>query len=163
MTRLLPYPLLAIAFLVLWLLLVERISPGALLLGAALALAASGVLAALGMPKGRLGRLRLVPGLLFDVLVEVVRSNNAVARIILQPREPGARRAGFVRIPLDMRSPYGLSALACIVTATPGTVWVEHDAREGTMLLHVLDLVDEETWVRTIKDKWERRLMEIFE
>jgi multicomponent K+:H+ antiporter subunit E len=163
MTRLLPYPLLALAFLLLWLLLVESLSLGAILLGAVLAAAGSGVLAALQVPKGRLGRLRAVPGLLFDVLVEVVRSNNAVARIILQPSEPGARRSGFVRVPLDMRSPYGLSALACILTATPGTVWVDYDARRGTMLLHVLDLVDEETWVRTIKNKWERRLMEIFE
>ena len=163
MTRLLSYPLLALAFLLLWLLLVESISPGALLLGVVLAVAGSGVLAALGMPKGRLGRLRGVPALLLDVLKEIVRSNNAVARIILQPRAPGARRSGFVFIPLDMRNPYGLSALACILTATPGTVWVDYDARSGTMLLHVLDLVDEEIWVRTIKDKWERPLMEIFE
>ena len=163
MRRLLPHPLLAIAFLLLWLLLVESLSPGAVLLGVVLAVAGSGVLGALGMPRARLGRLRAVPGLLRDVLVEVVRSNNAVARIILQPRPPGTRRSGFVHIPLDMRSPYGLSALACILTATPGTVWVDYDARGGTMLLHVLDLVDEEIWVRTIKDKWERRLMEIFE
>ena len=33
----------------------------------------------------------------------------------------------------------------------------------GRLLLHVLDLVDEETWVRLIKDRYERRLMEIFE
>lgn len=163
MTRLLSYPLLAIAFLLLWLLLAESISPGALLLGLVLAVAGSGVLAALGVPKVRLGRLRSVPGLLFDVLMEIVRSNAAVARIILQPREPGARRSGFVRIPLDMRNPYGLSALACILTATPGTVWVDYEARGGTMLLHVLDLVDEEAWVRRIKDMWEARLMEIFE
>lgn len=163
MTRLLPYPLVAVAFLVLWLLLVGSVSAGAILLGTVLAVAGAGVLAALLVPRGRLGRLGAVPGLLIDVLVEVVRSNNAVARIILQPREPGARRSGFVHVPLDMRHPYGLSALACILTATPGTVWVDYDARTGTMLLHVLDLVDEETWVRTIKEKWERRLMEIFE
>jgi multicomponent K+:H+ antiporter subunit E len=162
-TRLLRYPLLALAFLALWLLLVESVSPGAILLGVVLAVAGSGVLAALGLPRGRLGGVLAVPRLLLDVLVEIVRSNNAVARIILQPREPGGRRSGFVHIPLDMRNPYGLSALACILTATPGTVWVDYDARSGTMLLHVLDLVDEETWVRTIKDKWERRLMEIFE
>jgi multicomponent K+:H+ antiporter subunit E len=163
MTRLLAYPLLAAGFVLLWLLLVESVSPGAILLGLVLAAAGSGVLAALGLPRGRLRRLHAVPGLLFDVLVEIIRSNNAVARIILQPSAPGARRAGFVHIPLDMRSPHGLSALACIVTATPGTVWVDYDARSGTMLLHVLDLVDEEAWVRTIKDKWERRLMGIFE
>ncbi len=160
--RLLPHPLLALAFLLLWLLLAESLSPGAILLGAVLGIAGSGVLAGLGFPTGLPRRLRSVPGLLRDVLVEVVRSNNAVARIILR-RDPGDRRAGFVQIPLDMRSPHGLSALACILTATPGTVWVDYDARAGTMLLHVLDLVDEETWIRTIKDKWERRLMEIFE
>ncbi|WP_137181751.1 Na+/H+ antiporter subunit E [Roseomonas sp. AR75] len=163
MRRLLSYPLLALCFLLLWLLLQQSVSPGAILLGAVLAAAGSGMLAVLMLPKGRLGRLRLVPGLLRDVLVEIVRSNNAVARIILQPREPGARRSGFVHIPLDMRNPYGLSALACILTATPGTVWVDYDARGGTMLMHVLDMVDEETWVRTIKQKWERPLMEIFE
>lgn len=163
MTRLLPYPLAAIAFLLLWLLLAESVAPGAVLLGLILAAVGSGVLAALGMPQPRLGRLRPVPGLLLDVLVEVVRSNNAVARIILLPPAPGSRRSGFVVVPLDLRHPYGLSALACILSATPGTVWVEYDAQAGTMLLHVLDLQDEEGWVRTIKDKWERRLMEIFE
>ena len=163
MRRLLPYPLLALAFLALWLLLNESTSPGALLLGTALAVAGAAVLAGLGVPRGGAGRLRAVPGLLLDVLMEVVRSNNAVARIILQPGPPRDRRAGFVRVPLDMRSPHGLSALACILTATPGTVWVDYDAHDGTMLLHVQDLVDEESWVRTIKEKWEGRLMEIFE
>ena len=100
--------------------------------------------------------------LAWTVLVEVVRSNNAVARVILAP---GRRelKSGFVHVPLDMRDPYGLTALACIVTATPGTVWVEYDSAKGTMLLHVLDLIDEEEWVRIIKDRYERRLMEIFE
>jgi multicomponent K+:H+ antiporter subunit E len=162
-TRWLPYPLLILAFLALWLLLVESVSPGALLLGVILAIAGVGALAALAPPPVRLRRLSAVPGLLRDVLVEIVRSNNAVARIILGLGESRARRSGFVAIPLDMRSPYGLAALACILTATPGTLCVEYDSAEGTMLLHVLDLIDEETWVRIVKDKWERRLMEIFE
>ena len=98
-----------------------------------------------------------------DILFEVVRSNNAVARIIARPSSAPTRRSGFVRIPLDMRSPHGLAALACTLTATPGTVWVDYDSADGTMLLHVLDLIDEEAWVRIVKDRWERRLMEIFE
>ncbi len=163
MSRLLPYPFAALGLLLLWLLLQESVSAGAIVFGAILALAGGGVLAVLRVPVGRRIRWRPVPGLLRDVLMEVVRSNNAVARIILQSRDPTARRSGFVQVPLDMRDPRGLSALACILTATPGTVWVDYDSRDGTMLLHVLDLVDEEIWVRIIKDKWERRLMEIFE
>jgi multicomponent K+:H+ antiporter subunit E len=163
MTRRLPYLLFPLALLALWLLLTGSTSPGSLLLGAILALAGSGALAALTPPKARLRRLSVVPGLLRDIFVEIVRSNNAVARIILQPSGPQARRSGFVLIPLDMRNPYGLAALACIVTATPGTVWVEYDSARSAMLLHVLDLVDEEAWVRIIKGRWEHRLMEIFE
>src|SRR4051812_9320171 len=163
MTRWLPYLLFGLALLVLWLLLTASTSLGSLLLGVVLALAGTGALAALTPPKAHLRRLSTVPGLLRDVLVEVVRSNNAVARIILQPSGPRTCRSGFVLVPLDMRSPYGLAALACIVTATPGTVWVEYDSARSTMLLHVLDLVDEEGWVRIIKGRWEHRLMEIFE
>lgn len=31
------------------------------------------------------------------------------------------------------------------------------------MLLHVLDLIDEDEWRRIIKERYEKRLMEIFE
>lgn len=163
MTRWLPHPLAALVLLLMWLLLTESVSRGAFLLGGALALAGSWALAALTPPKARLRRFSAVPGLLRDVLAEVVRSNYAVARLILGPGGGRTRRAGFVLVPLTMRDPHGLAALACILTATPGTVWVEYDSAEGTMLLHVLDLIDDEEWVRIVKDKWERRLMEIFE
>ena len=163
MKRWLPYPLMALALLAMWLLLAESVSPGAVLLGSILAGAGSWVLVTLAPPRARFRRLSTVPGLLRDVLVEVVRSNNAVARIILQPRRARTGHAGFVLIPLDMRDPYGLAALACILTATPGTVWVEYDSAESTMLLHVLDLIDKEEWIHAVKHKWERRLMEIFE
>jgi multicomponent K+:H+ antiporter subunit E len=163
MRRWLPYPVVALGLLGLWLLLVGRISPGALLLGSALAIAGSATLVALMMPIARMRRLSIVPGLLFDIAREVVRSNNAVTWIILGRGQSAGPRSGFVRIPLDMRSPHGLAALTCILTATPGTVWVEYDSSDRTMLLHVLDLIDDEAWVRIVKDRWERRLMEIFE
>jgi multicomponent K+:H+ antiporter subunit E len=68
-----------------------------------------------------------------------------------------------MKIPLDLRDPYGLAALACIITATPGTVWAGLSPDGGTLTIHVLDLQDEEAWVRIIKQRYERRLMEIFE
>ncbi|CAH2605480.1 putative K(+)/H(+) antiporter subunit E (plasmid) [Rhodovastum atsumiense] len=163
MTRRLRFPVLMPALLAIWLLLTASLSAGNVLLGALLALVISATATVLTLPQGRLRLLgRTVPRLLWTVLVEVVRSNTAVARIILRLGSPRHRRSGFVRIPLDMRNPYGLATLACIITATPGTLWVDYDDSEGTMLLHVLDLIDEDAWVRIIKDKWERPLMEIF-
>lgn len=162
MKRRLPLSLLAGALLLMWLLLVGSATPGAILLGLVLSVTAVWLLLVLEPPRTSLRRPLTALKLFWVVLVEVFRSNNAVARIILSPQTRG-RTSGFVRIPLDMRNPYGLTMLACIVTATPGTVWAEYNSADRTMLLHVLDLIDEEQWVRIIKDRYERRLMEIFE
>jgi multicomponent K+:H+ antiporter subunit E len=89
-------------------------------------------------------------------------SNIAVARIVLSPATR-QRVAGFLSMPLELRHPGGLAVMACIVTATPGTSWARYDAARNTVTIHVLDLVDEEEWIRTFKQRYERRLQEIFE
>jgi multicomponent K+:H+ antiporter subunit E len=162
MRRLLPYPLLALALLAMWLLLNQSVAPGAIVLGSVLAFGASWVLKALDPPVTRFRRPVAALKLTLVVLIEIVRSNNAVAWIILSKRASN-RKSGFVHIPLDTRNPYSLAALACIVTATPGTIWVEYDSTDNTMLLHVLDLIDEQQWVEIIKQRYEKRLVEIFE
>ncbi len=162
MQRWLPFPLLTLALLGAWLLLNESIAMGTVLLGGAFAVFLSRYLLLLEIPRTRLRRLGAVVRLMFVVLAEIVRSNNAVARIILW-RGRRQRSSGFVQIPLEMRNPYGLAALACIITATPGTLWVEYDSTRSIMLLHVLDLVDDEVWVKTIKERYEKELMEIFQ
>ncbi len=141
----------------------ERDARGrAVLLGGIVALGAVWGLRALQEPAARLRRPRAAIELVWLVFIDIVRSNVAVARIALQPGVRG-RTAGFVAIPLRLRNPVGLAALACIITATPGTAWAGYDSRSGVLTIHVLDLVDEETWMRTIRDRYERRLMEIFE
>ena len=94
------------------------------------------------------------------VLRDIVRSNIAVARIVLGGREV---HSGFVKIPLDLADAHGLAVLAGIVTATPGTVWVDHDAATSMLTLHVLDLKSETEWIDWIKGRYERLLMGIFE
>lgn len=162
MTRWLPLPLLTATLLAVWLILNESVSPGAIILGGVLAVGTVRMLMALEPPQGRFRRPLAALQLLLVVLADIVRSNTAVARIILR-RKAGNRTSGFVRIPLDLRAPYGLAALACIITATPGTIWVEYESAGNTVLLHILDLVDEETWAETIKERYEKRLIEVFE
>ena len=97
------------------------------------------------------------------VFVDIVRSNIAVARIVLGLTGKRAIRSGFLEVPLDMRDPYGLAALATIVTSTPGTIWAGLSQDSATLTLHVLDLRDERASIDTIKQRYERLLMEIFE
>ncbi|WP_353181204.1 Na+/H+ antiporter subunit E [Bosea sp. (in: a-proteobacteria)] len=161
MSRVLPYPLLSAALLLMWLLLTS-FSPGQFLLGAVVAMGASRAMASLQPDKPRLRRWQLIPRLLGIVTLDILQSNIAVAGVIL--RGGGRdRRPGFVAIPLDLRDRTGLAVLACIVTSTPGTAWVEHAPDTGVLLIHVLDLVDEAEWVSLIKHRYERLLMEIFE
>lgn len=160
MTRWLPFPRVSAALLLMWLLLQDSLAPGQLLLGALLALALPQLLAALGHARAGAHRPRAVLRLAGRVALDVARSNFAVARLLLRPRP---RRAGFVRIPLTLRQPNGLAVLACIVSATPGTIWVDYDSARGVLLIHVLDLVDADTWIGTIRGRYETLLLEIFE
>ncbi len=161
MNRVLPHPILAAALLLMWMSLTS-FSAGQLLLGGFLALAASRTMAALQPSKPRLRRWQLIPRLIGIVIMDILRSNFAVASIILQVRRP-ERVSGFVAIPLDLRDRTGLAVLACIVTSTPGTAWIEYAHDTGVLLIHVLDLVDEEEWIALIKNRYEALLMEIFE
>jgi multicomponent K+:H+ antiporter subunit E len=161
MRRWLPYPLLWALLVAMWLALNETLDPAHVILGAAAALAGVLGLRLLQPPRTRLRRPRVAAVLLGLVFADVVRSNVAVAGIVLGPRRR-PRTAGFVEIPLQMRHPVGLAALACIITSTPGTSWAGYDPASGVLTMHVLDLVDREAWVRTIKDRYERRLAEIF-
>jgi multicomponent K+:H+ antiporter subunit E len=101
--------------------------------------------------------------LLGRVLLDVVRSNIAVARIVLGLVGGRQIKSGFLQIPMEMRDPHGLAVLATIITSTPGTVWVDLTPDGSTLTLHVLDLRDEEGWIHTIKNRYEQPLMEIFE
>jgi multicomponent K+:H+ antiporter subunit E len=163
MNRWLPFPVLSLALLAMWLVLNQTLDAGHVLLGTALGLGGGQVLAGLQAPGHRMRRRGGALAILFArVLIDVVRSNIAVARIVLQPGIRG-RTSGFVTLPLELRHRGGLAALACIVTATPGTSWARYDAARSILTIHVLDLVDEEAWVRLFKERYERRLMEIFE
>lgn len=162
MSRVLPYPVLTVALLLMWMLLTS-FSPGQFLLGGVIAAAASRAMAALHPSKPRLRRWQVIPKLFGMVILDILQSNVAVASIILQGGRRRHRVSGFVAIPLDLRDSTGLAVLACIVTSTPGTAWVEYAHDTGVLLIHVLDLKDEEEWITLIKNRYEALLMEIFE
>jgi multicomponent K+:H+ antiporter subunit E len=163
MKRWLPYPRISALLLIVWLLLNQSLAPAHILLGALLALATPLLLALLQPPRGHASRPLIALLLAWQVLIDIINSNIAVAKIILRPRPNHGRTAGFVHIPLTTRHPYVLATLACIITATPGTIWVDYEPSSGILIIHVLDLVDEDAWINTITQRYERRLREIFE
>jgi multicomponent K+:H+ antiporter subunit E len=154
--------ILWLALLAMWLLLNQTLWPGHVILGALLAYGGVLVLRGLQGRASPVRRPRLAAELAWLVLADVVRSNLAVARLVLYQRSV-RRVAGFIDMPLATRHPGALAILACIITATPGTSWARYDRARNVVTIHVFDLIDEREWMTTFKDRYERRLMEIFE
>lgn len=163
MSRLIPHPLLSAGLLAMWLLL-NRPSPGHLLLGGALALFAGWALAALEPRRARPRRPGAMLRLGLIVFADILRSNAAVVRAILADLagRGGARRPCFAEIALRLEHPAGLAVLAMIVTATPGTAWIDHDPARRLLVIHILDARDREAACRRITDTYEALLLEIF-
>jgi multicomponent K+:H+ antiporter subunit E len=155
-------PVLVAILAGLWLVLNQSVAPRHVLLGALLGFVLSWAASTLRPLHARIRRLDVAAWLILVVLKDIVLNNLHVARIVLGPRAHRIR-SGFVRIPLELRDPHGLAALAVIVTATPGTVWSGLSPSDETLTLHVLDLEDERAVVELIKQRYERPLMRIFE
>lgn len=154
---------LGVALLIIWVLLNGTWSVGQVLVGLALSVVMLLLCASLRPVRPRLRRPHVLVALLVTVFVDVVRSNIGVARIILGMTARREVHSGFLDIPLDLRDPHALAILAAIVTSTPGTAWAGLSADGSTLTLHVLDLQDEAYWIRTIKDRYERPLLRVFE
>ena len=161
MKRLFPTPLLSLTMWLAWLMLNESASSGHILLGALLAWAIP--LATLSMrpeqPRlkapGRVLRLGAI------VLRDIVVSNIDVARGVLGPER--ALSPGFVWVPLSIRDPHGIIALAGIITMTPGTLSAELTPDRRHLLVHAFNVTDAEALVADIKARYEAPLREIFE
>lgn len=157
-----PHPLVTIIIAILWLVL-TGFSAGQLVLAVAVGTVAGLAYARLTPDRVRLRRPDLIVLLFGRVVLDIIRSNYAVAGLILTQGRQGRRRAGFVRIPLELTEPNGLAILAIIVTSTPGTAWIEYDPADGHLLLHVFDLLEDDDWIHIIKSRYEALLLEIFQ
>ncbi len=161
MRRWLPYPALSLFLLVVWLVLNQSLALGHIVIGAALAVVLGIGFRRLRPPPLRIRRHRLLLRLVIRVIGDVVRSNLALMRVIVGGRS-SSLTSGFVAIPLQLSNPYGLAVLACIITATPGTIWMSYETQNRVLLIHVFDLVDEDEWIRIVGERYASPLQEIF-
>lgn len=161
-SRLLPAPLLSCALLTLWLLLARGAGAGQVLIGLALGLGVPLMTAKLRPSAVRVRRPLAVVRFILIVGHDVLVSSFQVAWGVLLSRwrSPAAR---FVIVPLDLRAPPGLAALAMVTTVVPGTVWSELALDRSALLLHVWNVDDEESFVARFKARYEMPLREIFE
>lgn len=159
--RLFPHPWLSLVLLGIWLLLVNEVSAGQLLLGALLGwIIALMIGQRLWLRPMALRRPDLMVRLAGRVLFDIVQANLEVAVLVLGPVR--RMQPAFIQVPLDLEHEMALTALISIVSLSPGTLCAELSDDRRMLLIHVLHLQDEAALVGTIKSRYEAPLKEIF-
>ena len=162
MSRLVPRPLIAIACAVVFVFLNNEVSVGAVVFGVILGLVIGQVSDRFWPGRPRLKKPLTIVAYLGVVLKDIFFSSIEVAKLVLFRRGRDLR-SQFITVPLDLRSPEAIAALAGTITLTPGTLSVDMSADGRALLVHCLNVDDPAAAIADIKDRYESRLKEIFE
>jgi len=162
LSRLLPHPILTVLLTLTWLLLVNGWSLNSLVFGFGLGLIIPIITQPFWPNRPRLRNPMMMFEYILVVLYDIVVANVVVARIVLF-KSNANRQPNWVTIPLELRTPEAITALAGTITMTPGTLSADVSAEGHALLVHCLDAPDPDAVRDDIKQRYERRLMEIFE
>lgn len=158
---LMPHPLLTLILAVVWILLQNQVSAGMVVFGIIL-----GILIPWSTsvwwpdtPQGfRMGKM--VSYSVF-VIWDIIVANVEVAWIVLTV--PNAKlKPAWIVVPLELKQPEAITLLAGTITLTPGTVSADLSDEGHSLLVHVLHTDDPDAVRDDIKERYERRLLEIF-
>ena len=160
MSRLIPHPGLSALLVVVWVLMVNDLTFGALFLGIII-----GVLLPLFTAPFWPGRpnVNYVAGLAYSGLVlwDIVVANFEVAAIILFKRNRDLQPAWLI-VPLELDTPEAITVFAGTISLTPGTVSADVSACGTYLLVHALDAPNPQADVDRIKSRYEARLNKVF-
>ncbi|MAM62877.1 Na+/H+ antiporter subunit E [Maritimibacter sp. UBA3975] len=160
--RLVPHPIISVLLLIVWIMLVNKVTVGNLLLGAIFGLAVPVITAPYWPDRPTVHRPFKVLEYILIVLWDIIVANVEVALIILF--KPNKKiESHWINVPLELTSAEAITVLAGTITMTPGTVSAMLSADGGNILVHCLDTDDPDSVRADIKQRYERRLKEIFQ
>ncbi len=160
--RIFPHPLMTLALVAIWMLLVNRLAVGSLVMAVILATVIPLATEAYWPNRPRIRHLGALFAYVLLVIWDIVLANIAVARIVLFKPNRDIRSA-WISVPLDLRTPEAITVLAATITLTPGTVTADMSACGRALLVHSLHAPDPDAIRDEIKSRYEARLKRIFE
>ena len=158
--KLLPMPLLSLAIVGLWLVLVSAFTLNSLAMGVIVALAIPLITRSTWPDRPILRRPWLAIWLFGRVCGDIVAANFVLARQVLGPVDQ--IHPLFIEVPLAIEDPFVATILASIVTLTPGTLSVDIDIPRRILLIHAFNARDAAAVSADIKARYEAPLKEIF-
>ncbi|WMW24819.1 Na+/H+ antiporter subunit E [Methanolobus sediminis] len=98
---------------------------------------------------------------LYVLIVEIIKANIMVAKIVLQPTID--IKPGIIAVPIDSKTDIGITAIANTITLTPGTLTIDVSDDKSILYVHAIDATDPEGIAQSIKNDLEKYTMEAFE
>lgn len=92
-------------------------------------------------------------------LKELLLSNLAVLKIVLHPKLP--IRPGIFALETKLESDWEITLLANLITLTPGTLVVDMSKDNKTLYIHSMDIEDVQEAVESIKNSFEKAILEV--
>jgi multicomponent K+:H+ antiporter subunit E len=145
----------------LWLLLVNSIGVGQVLLGLLLAWLIPLFTARFWEAQVEIRRPLVLVRFFLRVLADILVANIAVAALVVGPARN--LRPGFIVMPLRLRGNVGISLLANTISLTPGTLSAFLSADRTRLVIHALQADDADGIIATIRERYEQPLLEALE
>ncbi|MCL6261089.1 Na+/H+ antiporter subunit E [Aquiflexum sp. TKW24L] len=98
-------------------------------------------------------------GFLLFLLWEIIKANFQSMRESFLPKSK--LEPAIVKFPLDAKSDLEISFLANIVSITPGTLIMDVSDDKKVIYIHVMNMSDKEEFIKEIKQKFEKPLLEL--
>ena len=97
--------------------------------------------------------------LLVTFLYELIKANLEVAYEVITPKLK--MTPGIIMVPLDVKSNIGITLLANMISLTPGTLSIDVSNDRKVLFVHAMYIKDREAFIRSIKNGFEKRILEI--
>lgn len=157
-----PHPLLTVLMTVIWIMLQNDISAGMVVFGIILGIIIPRITAVWWPDRPEGFRASKMVGYTLIVIWDIIVANIQVAWIVLTKPNDKLKPV-WIEVPLDLRTPEAITVLAGTITLTPGTVSADLSNEGRSLLVHALDAPDPDAVRDEIKNRYERRLKEIFQ
>lgn len=95
----------------------------------------------------------------FFFLYELVKANLQVAYEVMTPNYN--MTPGIVKVPLDAKSNLEITFLANLISLTPGTLSLDVSDDKKVLYVHSMYITSKESFIRSIKNGFEKRILEI--
>ena len=160
--RIFPHPLLSLLLFVTWMLLVNELKIGSLVMALILAIVIPILTSAYWEDRPRIRDVPAFVAYCLLVMWDIIVANIQVAKIILFYRNEDIKSA-WIPVPIDLKTPEAITMLAGTITMTPGTVTADMSSCGRVLLIHSLHAPDPDAIREDIKSRYEARLKRIFE